>query len=86
MLLNPETQLKQMSDKEIDFLFTQVAQDNISKLAYNEEGVAVKQAAILESLLLMRERYIGSIGIRGLFDKKVQEERIDIRLLHTVYP
>ena len=43
-----------MSEKEIDLIFTQIVQDNISQLAYNEEGVAIKQAAILESLQLMR--------------------------------
>ena len=75
-----------MSEKEIDFIFTQIVQDNISQLAYNEEGVAIKQAAILESLQLMRSRFIGSINIKGCFDKKVQEDRMDIRMLHTVYP
>ena len=75
-----------MSEKEIDFIFTQIVQDNISQLAYNEEGVAIKQAAILESLQLMRSRFIGSINIKGFFDKKVQEDRMDIRMLHTVYP
>jgi hypothetical protein len=75
-----------MSEKEIDLIFTQIVQDNIRHLAYNEEGVAIKQAAILESLQIMRQRFIGSITIKGLFDKKVQEERLDIRMLHTVYP
>ena len=85
-LLNSESHLKQMSDQEVDLLYTQLVQDNISHLAFNEEGVAIKQAAILESLHLMRQRFIGSLTIKGLFDKKVQEERIDIRMLHTVYP
>jgi hypothetical protein len=31
-----------MSEKEIDLIFTQIVQDNISQLAYNEEGVAIK--------------------------------------------
>jgi len=85
-LLNSESHLKQMSDQEVDLLYTQLVQDNISHLAFNEEGVAIKQAAILESLHLMRQRFIGSLTIKGLFDKKVQEERLDIRMLHTVYP
>ncbi len=85
-LLNSESHFKLMSDKEIDLLFTQLFQENITYLAYNEEGVAIKQAAILESLLIMRQRFIGSIAIKGFFDKKVQEERVDIRFLHTVYP
>jgi hypothetical protein len=54
-------------------------QDNICSLAYNEEPVAIKQAAILESLKLMRQRFIGSITIQGFFDKKIQDERLDIR-------
>lgn len=70
-LLNSESHLKQMSDQEIDLLYTQLVQDNISHLAFNEEGVAIKQAAILESLHLMRQRFIGSLTIKGLFDKKV---------------
>ena len=85
-LLNSESHLKLMSDQEVDLLYTQLVQDNISHLAFNEEGVAIKQAAILESLHLMRQRFIGSLTIKGLFDKKVQEERLDIRMLHTVYP
>jgi hypothetical protein len=70
-LLNCEAHLKYMSEKEIDLIFTQIVQDNIRHLAYNEEGVAIKQAAILESLQIMRQRFIGSITIKGLFDKKV---------------
>ena len=41
-LLNSESHLKQMSDQEIDLLYTQLVQDNISHLAFNEEGVAIK--------------------------------------------
>lgn len=76
-----------MKENEIDMLFTQVRQDNIIRSAYNEETVALKQAAILEVLESMKKRYnCGSALSKAVLDKKIQDERVDIRELHSIYP
>jgi hypothetical protein len=46
--------LKIMNDLEIWVLFTQIAYANIEGRSYNEEPVALKQAAILEVIEVMK--------------------------------
>jgi hypothetical protein len=41
-MLNCESIIKSMNDKEVDFLFNQIMLDNIAQLAYNEEPIALK--------------------------------------------
>ena len=69
-----------MTENELHLLFTQINHDNIESLAYNEEGVALKQAAILEVIKLMK------IQGHPVVDNKILNQRVDIRELHTVYP
>jgi hypothetical protein len=75
-----------LSEQEVELLFTQLNHENIYALAYNEELVSLKQAAILEVLKLMRKRFIGSSSIQGVLDNKILYERTDIRELHTIFP
>ena len=41
---------------EVQILFKQVVYENLQQHAYNEENVALRQAAILEVLQLLEER------------------------------
>ena len=45
--------LPTLRELEVDLLFTQLHKDNLTLLSYNEEPMALKQAAICEVLVIM---------------------------------
>lgn len=47
---------QKMSVNELEFLFAQISFDNIMKLSYNEENIALKQAAILEVIKILKAK------------------------------
>eukprot|EP00347_Sterkiella_histriomuscorum_P000050 403377376 len=65
-----------LSNHEIKLLFNQLSYFNIIHHDYNEETIAIKQAALLESV-----RLIESQGI-----KDIHSAQLDIREINTIFP
>ncbi|TNV80274.1 hypothetical protein FGO68_gene11178 [Halteria grandinella] len=69
-----------LSRYEIEATFRQICFENLQTLAFNEESIALKQAAILEVIRAVE------VTQSKVVDGKCLNLRIDLRELHLIYP